>query len=147
MSAAVAAIDKDYLAKLAMDLCDVASPTGYEKAAARMFEERMREEGLSTSLQLISSERANILGILEGTGDGKTLMFIGHLDTWLCPDDNGSHNLGKPAPARIVDGKWVCGLNISNMKGALASYLAAVSAVKRAGIPLAGDVIIAGVAG
>jgi len=145
--AALAAIDRDLLVKAATELCDVASPTGYEKAAACLFEERMRREGLSTSLQLIAPERANALGTLEGSGGGKTLMLIGHLDTWLHPDENGVHNLGKPPAATLVDDQWVCGLNVSNMKGALASYLAAVSAVKRAGISLAGDVVIAAVAG
>jgi len=144
---AVKALDKDALFKLAMDLCDIPSPTGYEEAAARMFYERMRKAGLVATLQPFAPGRSTVLGTYAGSGGGKTLMFIGHLDTFLRVDEKGLPNLGKPPPARIVDGKWIYGTGMSNMKGALAAYLAAVSAVKKAGIPLSGDVLIAASAG
>jgi len=147
IDAAIAALDKDGLVKLAMALTDVASPTGHEEAAARMFQERMRQLGLVARLQPIAPDRCNVLGTSEGTGGGRTLMFIGHLDTFLVVDENGRRDLSTPPPAKIADGKWVSGRGVSNMKGALAAYLAAVAAVRKAGIRLSGDVLIAGVAG
>ena len=144
---AVKALDKDALFKLAMDLCDIPSPTGYEEAAARMFYERMRKAGLVATLQPFAPGRSTVLGTYDGSGGGKTLMFIGHLDTFLRVDEEGRHDLSKPPPSKIVDDQWIYGTGMSNMKGALAAYLAAVSAVKKAGIPLSGDVLIAASAG
>jgi len=146
IDAAVKALDKDGLFKLAMDLCDIPSPTGYEEAAAEMYHERMRQAGLHSTLQPFAPGRSTVLGTYKGTGGGKTLMFIGHLDTFLRFDEKGQPNL-KPPSAKIVDSKWVYGTGMSNMKGALAAYLAAVKAVKKAKIPLSGDVLIAGSAG
>lgn len=154
IDAALNALNKDALVKLAMDLCDIPSPTGYEEDVARMFQQRMSQERLVTNLQPIATGRANVLGVYEGSGGGQTLMFIGHLDTWWWRDKNryggdknGPPDLSTPPPAKIVDGKWISGTGMWNMKGALAAYLAAVKAVRTAGISLSGDVIIAGVAG
>jgi len=145
--AAIAALDRDGLVRLAMDLTDVASPTGYEEAAARLYRERMRQAGLVTRLQPIAPGRCNVLGTSEGTGGGRTLMFIAHLDTFLSVDEEGHHDLTEPPSAKVVDDQWVCGRGVSNMKGALAAYLAAVAAVREAGVGLSGDVLIAAVAG
>jgi acetylornithine deacetylase len=68
-------------------------------------------------------------------------MLVGHLETGGYPDEAGI------PPARIIHDRWISAIGIWNMKGALASYVAAVLAVRNAGLELAGDVTIAGVAG
>jgi acetylornithine deacetylase/succinyl-diaminopimelate desuccinylase-like protein len=47
----------------------------------------------------------------------------------------------------MIDGDWIYGLGIYNMKGALVCYTQAVKALQRAGVKLKGDVIVAAVAG
>ncbi len=147
VTAALSAIDRAYLVELAMDLANVASPTGYEETAARLYRDHMQQAGLVARLQPIALSRCNALGTLEGTGSGLTLMLIAHLDTFLRLDEEGHHDLSQPPSAEVVDDRWLCGRGIANMKGALAAYLSAALAVRAADISLCGDVLIAAVSG
>lgn len=147
VDAAFAALDEDALVELGMELTDIPSPTGHEEEVARFYHERLLADGLHSRLQPVAPGRRNVLGVLEGTGGGKTLMFNGHLDTSLSGDEPGVEGAGYAPSARIVDGEWIYGMGIFNMKGALAAYHAAVTAIQRADIDLAGDVVIAAVAG
>ena len=87
------------------------------------------ELGLAVQWQQVEEGRANVLATRPGTGGGPTLMFNGHLDTsysgrepWLA----GSRASSREGSER--DGR-IYGLGISNMKGALVAYLAAVRAL------------------
>jgi len=106
-----------------------------------------RELELEVQWQQVEDGRANVVGTWPGTGKGPTLMLNGHLDTsysgrepWL-QDIPGFQPQGFEREGRIY------GLGISNMKGALCCYLAAVRALREAGVALRGDLMIAAVAG
>jgi acetylornithine deacetylase/succinyl-diaminopimelate desuccinylase-like protein len=144
IAAASAALDQQGLVELAVDLTNVPSPTGHEEEAARFLNDRMQAEGLTTRLQPVAPGRYNALGIYERAGRGKTLLLIGHLDTYV---PRGDETMRSIPNATVVGGKRIYGNGILNMKGSLAAYVAAVRAVKRAGIDLAGNVLIAGVSG
>jgi acetylornithine deacetylase len=75
-------------------------------------------------------------------------MYCGHLDTTFGGDEEGIRDLG-PAyqPRATVDGDWIYGMGVYNMKGGLASAVAAVEALARARVKLKGDVMLAGVVG
>jgi len=141
VGSAFAALDQDKLVRLAMDLCNIPSPLGDSDKLARFFSDRMQEEGLISRLQPFASDRSNVLGILKGSGGGRTLMFNGTMENDLSPDATSVPT------ARIVDGEWISGVGIWDMKASLAAALAAASAVRKAGIGLSGDVLIAGVVG
>jgi acetylornithine deacetylase len=92
-------------------------------------------------------EAWGLVGRLTGTGggDGATLMLNAHVDVvpvgdptaWTTPD---------PFSGRVVDGE-LHGRGACDMKAGLVAAMAAVTAVRRSGVPLRGDLLLACVAG
>lgn len=139
--AAVEAIDSALLVGLAVELGAIPSPLGAEEDAARCYQGQMERVGLRSRLQPISRGRANALARLEGRGGGPSIMLNGHLETHS--EQSASSTF---VPVEEIDGR-LRGTGIWNMKGSLAAYLTAASALRESGPPLSGDVLIAGVAG
>jgi acetylornithine deacetylase len=52
-----------------------------EASVASAVAAHMRRLGLEVQLQEVAAGRPNVIGVLEGTERGRTLMFCGHLDT------------------------------------------------------------------
>jgi acetylornithine deacetylase len=145
---ALAYVDQEGIAKLTMEMIDIPSPTGGERALARYLEGRFRAAGLQTRLQEVESDRYNVFGYLRGSGDGATLMYAGHLDTTYAGDEEGICDLGPGyQPKSWREGNWIFGVGSYNMKGGHASAILAVEALSRAKARLRGDLIIAGVVG
>jgi acetylornithine deacetylase/succinyl-diaminopimelate desuccinylase-like protein len=113
--------------------------------------ERVREEfmklGLRVQRQEVEEGRPNVIGLLEGAGGGKSLMFNGHMDTSYSGQESWLAGIRGFQPEGFVQDGRVYGLGISNMKGALACYVEAVRALLDAGVRLRGDVMVAAVAG
>jgi acetylornithine deacetylase/succinyl-diaminopimelate desuccinylase-like protein len=143
---AVEHIDRDRLVDLVVQLVNVPSPTGFEGDMAREFHQVLQDSGFRTTLQPIGDERYNAIGLWEGAGGGKTLLFNGHLDTSFGPEQ-AHRGLGYRCEGNVVDDEWIYGMGTFNMKSALATYTVACEAIRAAGIPIAGNVVIAGVAG
>ena len=144
--AIVAAVDEDRLVATATELVAIPSPTGNELEAAEYLYGELATLGLETRLQHIEEERANAVARLPGAGGGHSLMFNGHLDTSYSGDEPWLSGPGyKPDP--IIRDGVILGLGIMNMKGAIACYVEAVRAILDAGVTLAGDLVVAGVAG
>ena len=143
---AVEHIDRDRLVNLVVQLVNVPSPTGFEGDMAREFHQVLHDSGFRTTLQPIGDERYNAIGLWEGSGGGKTLLFNGHLDTSFGPEQ-AHRGLGYRCEGNIVDDEWIYGMGTFNMKSALATYTVACEAIRAAGIEIAGNVVIAGVAG
>jgi acetylornithine deacetylase len=140
-------IDRDRLVETASRMIDVHSFTGDEQRMAELMVSLYEPLGLHVQWQQVEDTRANALGIWQGAGGGKSLMFNGHMDTsysgrepWLCDVP------GFQPQAFERDGR-LYGLGISNMKGALACYVEAVRALQDAGVRLRGDLLIAAVCG
>ena len=143
---AIENIDRDRLIDLVVQLVNVPSPTGFEGEMARTLHEVLKGAGFRSTLQPIGDDRYNAIGVLQGGGDGKTLMFNGHLDTSFGPEQ-AHRGLGYRCEGTVVDDEWIYGMGTFNMKSALATYTVAAEAIQAAGIRLAGDIVIAGVAG
>ncbi len=135
------AIDRDRLVDTASRMVGTWSFTGSEQAMAELMRELYGEVGLRCQWQQVEDGRANALGVWDGAGGGKSLMFNGHMDTsysgrepWL---------MGVPGfqPEAFVRDGRLYGLGISNMKGALACYVEAVRALRDAGVRLQGDAV------
>lgn len=139
-------IDRDRLVKLVMDLTSIPSPTGQERDMARAYGEVLKGAGFDATLQPIGDERYNAVGRLQGVGGGKSVMFNGHLDTSFGPEQ-AHRGIGYRCEGTLIDDEWIYGMGSFNMKSALATYVAASDAIRKAGIRLGGDVVIAGVAG
>ena len=143
---AVDKIDRKRLVDLVVQLVNVPSPTGFEGDMARQFHAVLQGAGFRSSLQPIGDERYNAIGLWEGAGGGKTLMFNGHLDTSFGPEQ-AHRGLGYRCEGNVVDDEWIYGMGTFNMKSALATYTLACESIRAAGIEIAGNVVIAGVAG
>jgi acetylornithine deacetylase len=143
---AIEQIDRDRLVDLVVQLVNVPSPTGSEGDMGRALHEVLRGANFRSTLQPIGDQRYNAVGILEGVGRGKSLMFNGHLDTSFGPE-LASRGIGYRCEGTVVDDEWIYGMGSFNMKSALATYVVASEAIQSAGIRLAGDVVIAGVCG
>ena len=141
------AIDRDRLVELAIRFVSVPSFTGSEEALAHVVRDVLDDLGLQTQWQQVEDGRANVLATLRGDGGGPTLMFNGHLDTSYSGREPWLQGVPGFQPQGFERDGRIYGLGISNMKGALACYVEAVSALREAGVRLRGDVMIAAVAG
>jgi acetylornithine deacetylase/succinyl-diaminopimelate desuccinylase-like protein len=129
-----------------MAMVDIASPTGREGALAQYIAGRLSKAGFRASLQQVSQNRPNAVGVRSGTGDGMNLLFTGHMDTSYDGDEDYLHGEGFKAKAVHRDG-WIWGLGANNMKSGLASALVALEAIAREGIELKGDLLYGAVVG
>ena len=139
-------IREDEIVAMCCDVVNIASPTGEELEMGRYMRRALEDTGLSVTWQEVEEGRANVVGLWEGTGNGNSLMFNGHMDTSNTGRETFLTGLGYKAKAAIRKG-MIYGLGIYNMKGALVCYAQAVKALMRAGVKLEGDVIIAAVVG
>ena len=139
-------IDRQSLVETARELVSIASPTGEEQGVAEYLRRTFAEMGLQVAWQEVEDGRPNVVGLLEGAGDGRSLMFNGHMDTSYSGREPWLRGKGF-RPQADVDGGRIYGLGISNMKGALACYVEAVRAIQDAGVRLRGDLMIAAVVG
>ncbi|HXY86055.1 MAG TPA: M20/M25/M40 family metallo-hydrolase [Gaiellaceae bacterium] len=141
------AIDEARLVEDALAAVAIPSFTGSEEAMAEWMSGACRELGLDVQWQQVEDGRANVLATWPGAGGGPTLMFNGHLDTSYSGREPWLAGIPGFQPEGFVRDGRLYGLGISNMKGALCCYLAAVRALRDGGVRLAGDVMIAAVAG
>lgn len=139
-------INNEFLTQTLIDLVSINSVnptlsqdgTG-EANIATYVANTMQDLGLETHLHEVAPGRVNAVGILRGTGGGKTLMWNAHLDTV------GINGMPRPFEPVIRDGR-LYGRGSQDMKGSLAAMLAAARLLREQDQPLAGDVILTGVA-
>ncbi|MCJ7731461.1 ArgE/DapE family deacylase [Candidatus Bathyarchaeota archaeon] len=139
-------IDNDKLVKLLKDLVkiDSVNPSLVPGAAgeaeiAEYLKDWMNAHGLKTTLIEVEPGRPNVVGVLKGSGGGKSLMFNGHIDTV------GADYMTIDAFNPKIEGNRLYGRGSFDMKGGLAASMAAVKAIVDSGAEMKGDVIIAGV--
>jgi acetylornithine deacetylase len=133
----------DELVALAEGLANIPSFSGDEAAAAEYAAGRMRTWGFDeVILQEAERGRPNAIGVLRGNGSGIRFMFNGHLD--IDPIPNG---YDRPLWQCFREGGSLFGVGLGNMKAADAAMIMAAVALKRSGIKLKGDLIIACVVG
>jgi acetylornithine deacetylase len=93
------------------------------------------------------SEAWGLVGRLagDGSGEGATLMLNGHVDV-VPPGNPAAWSTDNPFSGRIV-GDVLYGRGACDMKAGLVAALFAVRAIRRAGVPLRGDLLVACVPG
>ena len=147
MATTAVAVDRDRLVETASRMIGTHSFTGDEEGMARLMVELLEARGLHVQWQQVEDGRANALGTWSGAGNGPSLMFNGHMDTSYSGREPWLRNVRGFQPSAFVQDGRLYGLGISNMKGALACYVEAVSALEDAGVRLRGDVLVAAVCG
>jgi len=139
-------VDRQLVIDLASEMISIPSATGMEGDMARFLVRAFGEVGCESRLQTIYDDRHNAIGRLPGTGNGPTVLLSGHMDTSARGDEEflvGKGSKNHP----VIEGDRIWGNGICNMKHAFVSYVAGVDAMRRAGIKLQGDLILAGTAG
>ncbi|KAH7212314.1 tryptophan synthase beta subunit-like PLP-dependent enzyme [Fusarium oxysporum] len=118
------------------DLGSVPGPG--ETTIARYVAAWLEHRDLETHWVEYTKGRPSVIGVVRGSGGGKSVMFNGHLDTVTIMgyDDD-------PLSGKIVDGR-LYGRGSADMKGGVAAGMIALANTKKLG--LRGDVIFTGVA-
>lgn len=109
-----------------------------EAVLADLVARRLAGLGLRIQRREPEPGRVTVLGTIEGTGGGPSLMLYAHLDTV------GVEGMERPFEPVVRDGR-LYGRGAYDMKGGLAACLVAAEALVEAGT-LAGDVVVAAVA-
>jgi acetylornithine deacetylase len=97
----------------------------------------LRLIGLDVELQVVAPGRSNVIGVLEGRGRGRSLMFCGHVDTV------GVDGMKAPFDPVERDGR-LYGRGAQDMKGGVAAMIDAARVMADNGLG-AGRLIVAAV--
>jgi len=135
-------VDASTLVNLASDLVKIPSFKTEETKLAAWLAQYFSARGYRVDLQEIEAGRFQTIATLKGTGGGRSLMFNGHLDI-----DPLAYGWKRDPWTPSVEGNFLYGAGIYNMKGGVASMIAAAEAIRQAGVPLRGDLVIACVVG
>jgi acetylornithine deacetylase len=107
-----------------------------EGEIGRFVADWFRSNGIEVDVQEAAPGRANVVGIVRGTGNGRSLMLNAHMDTV------GLGGMADPLSGAI-EGHKVSGRGAWDMKGSLAAIM--LAARDLAADPPAGDVIVTAV--
>ncbi|MEM7335343.1 MAG: ArgE/DapE family deacylase [Chloroflexota bacterium] len=139
-------IDADYVISTLQKLVQINSsnPTlstdGVgETEIAHYTAECLRALNIPVDLVEVAPNRWNVVGRLQGRGNGRSLLLNAHLDTVSVT------GMTAPFSGEIRDGK-LYGRGAQDMKSGLAAQLGAAKAIIDAGIELNGDLLITAVA-
>jgi acetylornithine deacetylase len=139
-------IDGEYATRVLRDLVriDSVNPALVPGAAgeaeiAGYLAEALGALGCDVAVHEHAAGRLSVVGVLEGTGGGRSLMLNAHVDTV------GVEGMDAPFSGHVRDGR-LYGRGAYDMKGSLAACLGAVRALQDADARLHGDLIVAAVA-
>lgn len=118
-------------------------PTGNETACCEYLQTRLAAEGIGSEILESAPSRGNLIARLEGDGSGPSLLFMSHLD--VVPVGEESAWSYPPFSGELVDGK-IWGRGSSDCKSVTTAAYFATVLLKRAGLPLKGDLIFTGTA-
>src|SRR5947208_12757577 len=135
-------VDAGELVDLAGALIRIPSFKTEETPVARFLAQFFGQRGYDVELQEIEPGRFQTIATLRGTGGGASLMLNGHTDI------NALTRRWKRDPwTPSLEGDRLYGHGVQNMKGGLASIIMTAEAVRRSGVRLPGDLVVACVAG
>ncbi len=138
--AAVGAIDPDEVVRFAQALVRAPSenPGSTEHASAAVATDILAALGAEPFTIESDEGRPNVIATI-GSGTGPKLAWNGHLDVVPAGDAAGWPH---PPFEAVVEGGRLWGRGSVDMKGAVASALAAIAAIRRAGVELAGTLAL-----
>jgi acetylornithine deacetylase/succinyl-diaminopimelate desuccinylase-like protein len=145
----LAAIDREELISLALDLANIDSPSGQEKPVSDFILQWLTGNGIRAVQLGLVPDRPNVVGRIPGAGGGLGLIFNAHMDVaWGPQERRWMHDPDNPFyTSAWRDGDTLTGNGLVNDKGPLACTLIAAKAIRKAGVPLPGDLIVTGVCG
>ena len=118
---------------------------GGETKANQYLASKYSALGLEPDVWEVAEKRANLAGVWKGAGEGKSLLFNGHIDT--VPTCLAEHwKSGDPLSGKIDDGR-IYGRGSCDMKDPVVAQTMAVKALQKAGIRLKGHLILTSTVG
>lgn len=141
--------EREELAELVLELANTYGPVGQEINTARVVHDWYLANGIESELIPLVGDRGNVVGRVRGDGTGKSLLFNAHLDTEASGHDYDTL-MQVPDPNRVGawrEGDRIFGHTALNDRHAHALFMVASRAIVRAGIPLAGDLVLTSVCG
>jgi acetylornithine deacetylase/succinyl-diaminopimelate desuccinylase-like protein len=142
------AIDESKLAELNRMMASIPSPTGEERQLAQTIVGIMNASGIDGFYQPMDDDQGNAVGRLPGVGAGADLLLYAPLDTAFSSNEEEECPwIGDRLPAEMTangqlrDGD-VVGNGAENPKGYAACVVAAAQALKAAGVPLKGSLMV-----
>ncbi|MCA1063068.1 peptidase [Rossellomorea sp. AcN35-11] len=141
--------------KLLQRLVQEDSVRGNESKAQAIVIEKCRKLGLELDIWEVEEEEVkdhpfyrcdrdhfkgnpNVVGVLKGSGGGRSLLLNGHID--VVPEGEREGWTNDPYSGVIEDGK-LYGRGSTDMKGGSVALLLALEVIKELNVPLKGDII------
>jgi len=121
---------------------DTTNPPGNETIAAEYLKGYLEAAGLECELIARSPERANLIARIRGTGDGPSLLLLGHTDVVLADPEEWQV---PPFSGEVRDGE-IWGRGALDMKCQVAANAVAIASLAREGFRPSGDLIFAATA-
>ena len=119
------------------------NPPGDETEVSDYVSKLLASLGFDVEQVESNPNRVNTLGVLKGTGGGKTLLWNGHYDT--VPVGNLDYWTVDPFDGELKGGR-IYGRGSGDMKGAISSAIVASKALGNLGLRLRGDLHLHAVA-
>lgn len=130
------AINRDRVVEIARALCCIPSPGTDEALVAEVIAGFLDRPGIELHVEPVVPGRSNLIATVRGHGEGPALILNGHMDASV-HIGGWSHDPYDP----WIEGNRMFGGGISDMKGAVASMVAALEAASTLH-SLPGDLIL-----
>lgn len=130
-------IDDSEVIELLRNLVRIPSVSLHEKEIGEFIVSKLQEWGFQPERQSVEKDRFNVICRLKGEGEGPSILFNGHIDT-----QKTEGMTIDPFSAELKDGR-VYGRGSADMKAGLAAIMSAFKAVRKSGVKLKGEAIIA----
>lgn len=141
--------------KLLQQLVQQASTQGNEKRIQEIVAKHLHKLDMVVDMWDLNGERLqnhdyfysnrkdfanspNVVGVLKGTGGGKSIILNGHVD--VVPEGDHEQWEEEPYSGVIKDGKMF-GRGVTDMKGGNVALLIAIEAIQTLNVRLKGDII------
>ena len=141
-------VDESRLAELNRLMASIPSPTGEEKQLAQAMVDLMSKSGMDAFYQPMDDAQGNAVGRVPGNGKGADLLLYAPLDTAFSTlEEEECPWVGDKLPAEMTTNAYVqngnvIGMGAENPKGYGACVIAAAQAIKKAGVPLKGSLLV-----
>ena len=118
------------------------NPPGNEIQCANYIQHRLLEVGISSTVLEASPSRGSVIARIHGNGELRPLLLLSHIDVVRAEEEKWKH---PPFSGELIDGE-IWGRGAIDMKGLTAIELELFLLIKRLGLPLKRDVILAATA-
>ena len=115
-------------------------PTGNETPVCELIEKKLAADGIAAQIIESAPGRGNLTARLPGSKGSPRLLYMAHTD--VVPVENEADWLF-PAFSGMLHNGRVYGRGSHDMKGTLAAEIMTMLILKRAGVALAGDLMLA----